>query len=124
VSLNILAPTPAAEFQEQYSFDLASSRVASIVNSSALETLVRLARVFGGGNGRDLVEDFAEHHPSDRIRFAAWRAKASVAPDIDGRIAVYEEAAARLTGLTAALARREAEQIRAGGAWVEQGIAA
>ena len=124
VSLNILASSAASEFQEQYSFDLASSRVAGLVNSSALEPLVRLAGIFGGGNGQDLVEDFAERHPSDRIRFAAWRAKAAAATDLDSRIAIYEEAAGRLTGLTAALAAREAGQVRAARSWIEQGIAA
>jgi hypothetical protein len=124
VSLNILAVSAASEFQEQYSFDLASSKVAGVVNPSALETFVRLAGVFGGGDGQDLVEDFAERHPSDRIRFAAWRAKAAAAPDVDARIAVYEEAAGRLTGLASALAAREAEQVRAGRTWVEHGIAA
>jgi hypothetical protein len=124
VSLNIMAATPASEFQDQYRFDLASNRVASLVNPSALETLVRLAGVFGGGNGQDLVEDFAVRHPSDRIRFAAWRAKAAAAPDIDSRIAVYEEAAGRLTGMAAALAAREAQLVRAGRSWVEQGMAA
>jgi hypothetical protein len=124
VSLNILAVSPAAEFQEQYGFDLASSRIERILNPSALETLVRLAATFGGGNGLDLIEDFAVRHPSDRIRFAAWRAKAALAPDADGRIAVYEEAAGRLGGLTASLAAREAKQVRAARAWIEQGIPA
>jgi hypothetical protein len=124
VSLNILALSPASEFQEQYSFDLASSRIAGILNPSGLETLVRLAATFGGGNGQDLVEDFAERHPSDRIRFAAWRAKAAAAADVDGRIAVYDEAAGRLTGLAAALAAREAERIRANRVWIDRGVAA
>jgi hypothetical protein len=123
VSLNILALSPAVDFKEQYGFDLASSRIQRILNPSALETLVRLAGTFGGGNGRDLVEDFAIRHPSDRIRFAAWRAKAAAAADVDGRIAVYQEAAGRLTGLTAALAQHEAAQAQAGRAWIEQGIA-
>lgn len=123
VSLNIMASTPANEFVEQYSFDLASSRVARIVNPSALETLVRLACVFGGGNGQDLVEDFAVRHPSDRIRFAAWCAKAAAAPGTDARIAVFEKAAVESSGLTAALAMREAERVRAGRAWIDQGIA-
>ena len=124
VSLNILALSPAVEFQEQYSFDLASSRIAGILNPSALETLVRLAATFGGENGQDLVEDFAARHPSDRIRFAAWRAKAAGEPDVDGRIAVYEEARGRLTGLGAALAAREAARLRANRGWIEQGVAA
>jgi hypothetical protein len=124
VSLNIMAMLAAGEFQEQYSFDVASSKVTGIVNPSSLETLVRLAGVFGGGNGQDLIEDFAERHPSDRIRFAAWRAKAAAAPTVDARIAIYEEAAGRLTGLAGALAAREAKQVRAGRSWIEQGIAA
>jgi hypothetical protein len=124
VSLNIMALSTASEFEEQYSFDVASSRVSGILNTSSLETLVRLASTFGGGNGQDLVEDFALHHPSDRIRFAAWRAKAAAAPDVDARLAVYEEAAGRLTGLAGALARREAERVRAARSWIERGIAA
>jgi hypothetical protein len=122
VSLNILALSPANEFQDQYGFDLASSRVAGLLNPCALETLVRLAAVFGGGNGRDLVEDFAGRHPSDRVRFAAWRAKAAEAPSVDARIAVYEEAAGRMTGLAGALAAREAERVRAGRTWIERGV--
>lgn len=121
VSLNILALSPAAEFEEQYGFDLASSRIERMLNPSGLETLVRLAGTFGGENGLDLIEDFAARHPSDRIRFAAWRAKAALAPDADGRIAVYEEAAGRLDGLSGALAAREAGQVRANRAWIERG---
>jgi hypothetical protein len=124
VSLNIMSVSPATEFKEQYSFDLAASKVAGIVNPSGLETLVRLAGVFGGGNGRDLVEQFADRHPSDRIRFAAVRAKAAAAPDLDGRIAIYEEAASRLDGLVAKLAASEARRIRAGRSWIEAGAAA
>jgi hypothetical protein len=124
VSLNILALSPANEFQEQYGFNLASSSVARILNPSALETMVRLAGTFGGGNGRDLVEDFAQRHPSDRIRFAAWRTKAAAAADIEARIAIYDEAAARLSGLAAALAAREAQRVRAARGWIEQVVAA
>jgi hypothetical protein len=122
VSLNILALSPANEFQDQYGFDLASSRIAGLLNPCALETLVRLAAVFGGANGRDLVENFAERHPSDRVRFAAWRAKAAEAPSVDARIAVYEEAAGRMYGLVGALAAREAERVRAGRTWMERGV--
>jgi len=124
VSLNILALSPASEFQEQYSFDVENARIAGILNPSALETMVRLAATFGGGNGRDLIEDFAARHPSDRIRFAAWRAKAAAAPDVEARIAVYDEAARRLTGLAAALAAREAQRVRAAREWIGQGVAA
>jgi hypothetical protein len=113
----------ATEFREQYSFDVASSKIAGVINPSALETFVRLAGAFGGGNGRDLIENFAKRHPSDRIRFAAWRAKAAQAADLDGRIAVYEEAMACSEGQLVALARSEAARVQQGRDWLNAGPA-
>jgi hypothetical protein len=43
---------------------------------------------------------------------------------VEARIAVYQEAAGRLTGLAATLAAQEADQIRAGRDWIERGLAA
>jgi hypothetical protein len=114
VSINILAMSPATEFLDQYGFDLQSSRIRAIVNRSTLEPLIALAGQLGGDNGRDLVEDVAERHPSERIRFAAWKAKAAAADGPDERAAVYDEAAA--SGLSSAflrgMATREAARIR------------
>ncbi|HZG08102.1 MAG TPA: transposase [Allosphingosinicella sp.] len=118
VSLNILAMSPALEFQEQYSFDLDSSTVTGFVNRSGLETLIRLAGTFGGGNGADLIDHVARRHPSDRMRFAGWRAKAAQAPDVDSRIAVYEEAARSSDGQLSALARSEAARVRECRPWL------
>jgi hypothetical protein len=118
VSLNIIASDAAIEFKEQYSFDLESSTVAGFVNRSGLESLIRLAATFGGGNGAELIDHVAQRHPSDRMRFAAWRAKAAQAADVDGRIAVYEEAAHCGTGQLAALARAEAARVRSGRPWL------
>jgi hypothetical protein len=123
VSLNILANNPALEFQEQYSFDLQSSTVSGFVNRSGLESLIRLAGTFGGGNGDDLVDHVARHHPSDRMRFAAWRSKAASAPDAEARAAVYEEAAASSSGQLAALALAEAARVRRGMPWLMSGAA-
>jgi hypothetical protein len=119
VSLNILALSPASEFRDQYAFDLASSRISGLLNPSALETLVRLAGTVGGPNGWDLVEDFAQRHPSDRIRFAAWRAKAAAIEEVDERLAVYEDAAGRAGGQLQALLRTEAERVRRGREWIK-----
>lgn len=111
VSLNILAVSPGSEFCEQYSFDLERREVAGIINSSSLETMVRLAAHFGGGNGDDLVEWTARNHPSERMRFAAWRARASAAPDLEGRIAVYERAAAEPGAFVSQMAVREMRRL-------------
>jgi len=107
VSLNVLALSPVSDVCDQYRFDLQRREIAGIVNNSSLEALVKLAVHLGGGNGRDLAEAFAERHPSDRIRFAAIEAQASAEPDLGGRIALYERAAAS-PGFVGAMAARKA----------------
>src|SRR5687768_16411301 len=111
VSLNILGMSASHEFRDQYRFDVERKRVAAIINNTALEPLVALAAHFGGGNGRDLVESFAAGHPSDRIRFAAVRARASSADGLDGRLAIFEQAAGTPNLYVAAMARREVERL-------------
>jgi hypothetical protein len=110
VSLNILAQSDRSDFCDQYRFDLERREVAGLVNTSSLEALVKLAVHLGGGNGLDLAESFAASHPSDRIRFAAIEAQASVEPRLDRRIALYERAA-RAPGLVGAMAARKARRL-------------
>ncbi|HEX8622318.1 MAG TPA: transposase [Allosphingosinicella sp.] len=107
VSINVLAQSDRSDFCDQYRFDLERREVSSLVNTSSLEALVKLAVHLGGGNGLDLAEAFAARHPSDRIRFAALEAQASVEPSLDRRIALYERAAGA-GGLVGALADRTA----------------
>ncbi|HEX8062708.1 MAG TPA: hypothetical protein VF535_05780, partial [Allosphingosinicella sp.] len=61
-----------------------------------------------------LVEQLADGHPSERIRFAAWKAKAAAAGGPDERAAVYDEAAATgsSSGFLRGMAAREAARIR------------
>jgi hypothetical protein len=119
VSINIMAMSPATEFLDQYGFDLQSSRIRAVVNRSTLEPLIALAGHLGGENGRDLVEDLSERHPSERIRFAAWRAKAAASGGPDERAAVYDEAAASASpnGFLRGMAEREAARIRSARAY-------
>ncbi|MEA3038877.1 MAG: hypothetical protein QOE79_1390 [Sphingomonadales bacterium] len=112
VSLNILALSPASDFKDQYLFDLRRGEVAGFANANGLEALVALAARLGGGNGADLVESFARAHPSERIRFAAWRAKAAGEGNAEARIALYERAAAEPGAFVAAMARREAAMLK------------
>ena len=119
VSLNILAISASHEFRDQYKFDIGRSEIVGIINSNPLEALVALAAHFGGEEGRDLLDDFAAGHPSDRIRFAAVRAMAGAADGLDGRIAIFEQAA-RLPNLyLSAMARREAGRLEKGRRWIE-----
>lgn len=110
VSLNILAQSDRSDFCDQYRFDLERREVAGLVNSSSLEALVKLAVHLGGGNGRDLADFFAKHHPSERIRFAALEAQASVEPSLERRIELYERASAA-PGFIGAMAARKARRL-------------
>ena len=110
VSLNVLAQSDRSDFCGQYRFDLERREVAGLVNTSSLEALVKLAVHLGGGNGRDLADAFASSHPSERIRFAALEAQASVEPRLEARIALYERAA-RAPGLVGAMAARKARRL-------------
>jgi hypothetical protein len=110
VSLNVLALSPAADFFDQYRFDLQRREVAGLVNNNALEPLLKLAVHLGGGNGRDLADSFAKRHPSNRIRFAALEAQASAEPHPVHRLAFYERAAAA-PGFVGAMAARKLRQL-------------
>jgi hypothetical protein len=120
VSLNILALSPTSEFRDQYSFDLERSTIDRVINSSGLETMVRLAGHLGGGKGTELIDTFAIRHPSERIRFAAWRARADLDDDLDSRLAVFDRAAAETSGQVKALAAATAERLRRARPWLER----
>jgi hypothetical protein len=125
VSINIMALSPATEFLDQYGFDLQSSRIRSIVNRSTLEPLIALAGHLGGENGRDLVDHLIRRHPSERIRFAAWKARAAASGGPEERAAVYDEAAATASsnGFLREMAAREAARIRNARAYYKGGAA-
>jgi hypothetical protein len=119
VSLNIMGLSHALQYRDQYRFDLERSEVAGILSQSTLEPLLALSARHGGGNGRDLVESFASRHPSDRIRFAATRALACAATSLDGRIAVFERAAASSNRFVGEMGRFEAERLQKSRSWIE-----
>ena len=115
VSLNVLAQSDRSDFCDQYRFDLERREVSGLVNTSSLEALVKLAVHLGGDNGRDLADTFASGHPSDRIRFAAIEAQASVEKDFDARLRIYEKAAG-WGGFVGAMAARRARLLASTGA--------
>ena len=41
----------------------------------SIEPMLALAAYFGGGEGMDLIAEFAANHPSDRVRWCALRAE-------------------------------------------------
>jgi len=119
VSLNILETSHAITFRDQYRFDLEKGCVESIMTRIALEPMLALAAYFGGEEGLDLLVNVEKSHPSDRLRWCALRARASAAPSLDDRIAIYEEGARTDSLLVSAMAKREAAKIEKGRAWLD-----
>lgn len=119
VSLNILETSHNSVFRDQYRFDVQSSKIAAIMNRTSLEPMLALTAHYGGEDGEDLLRSFAASHPSDRVRWAALRAQAAAAPDLDGRIAVLERGAGVDSVLIGAMARREIDRLEAARAWIE-----
>jgi hypothetical protein len=120
VSLNILETSPSATFRDQYKFDVETNRISAVMTRMSLEPMLALAAHFGGDNGADLLTDFAAHHPSDRVRWFAVRARAAALPTLDERLAAYAEGAHSTSLLVSAMAKREAETIEAGRAWLSR----
>jgi hypothetical protein len=118
VSLNIVETSHNSVFRDQYQFDLEGSTIAGIMTRTSLEPMLALTAHFGGEDGEDLLRTFAASHPSDRVRWAALRARASAARDLDGRIAVFEAGTRADSMLVSAMARREIARLEAGRAWI------
>jgi hypothetical protein len=119
VSLNIVETSPCTAFRDQYRFDIGKRSVAGIMTRTSLEPLLLLAAHHAGGNGTDLLEDFAARHPSDRVRWAALKALAGTAHDLDGRIAVFERGTNDPSRLVTEMARATMEKLEQSRSWVE-----
>lgn len=105
VSLNIVPERPGMLWRDQYVFDLDRSCVAGIQTMVPSEVMLKLAVHFGGGNGLDLAHHVAGHHPSERVRWSAWRALIGLPGTRAGQIALVERAAAAASPLVAGQAR-------------------
>ena len=92
ISLNIMHSGAAQGWLDQYSFDTENRRIGRILSNGSSEAFVRIAVGLGGEEALDLAERFAHHHPSDRMRLAAWGALASVCEDTPARDSVWRRA--------------------------------
>ncbi|MBR0552831.1 transposase [Stakelama marina] len=72
VSLNILGYDPEQPWLDQYRFDIRRNIVAEVMTTAPSEVLLTLAAKLSG-NGCDLAEHFARHHPCRRMRLTAKR---------------------------------------------------
>ncbi|HEV2817372.1 MAG TPA: transposase [Allosphingosinicella sp.] len=119
VSLNILETSYSGAFRDQYRFDIENKKIDGIINRLSLEPMLAIAAHHGGEEGADLLAGFARSHPSDRVRWAALRARAATAPTIDERLAIYAEGARGDSLLVGAMAKREAEKLEKVRAWID-----
>jgi hypothetical protein len=123
ISINILGAPGGGQFRDQYRFDVERKRIDGILNRVSLEPLIALAAHYGGEAGRELIDSFAERHPSDRIRFMAVKARAASTGGLDDRIAVFERAAGMPNRYVAAMAKLDALKLERGRVWIEKGPA-
>jgi hypothetical protein len=121
ISINILGAPGGNEFRDQYRFDLERNCIDGLANRVSLEPLLALAAHYGGEAGQDVIETFAQRHPSDRFRFIALKSKAASAGGLDQRIAVFERAARGSNRYVAEMAKLQAAKLEQGRAWIENG---
>lgn len=108
VSLNVMHSHGAQGWLDQYRFDTEGGTIAALLGPPPSEAFLRVAVGLGGAEALDLAERFAQHHPSDRMRLAAWDALASLEADPSARDALWARAEASGSRLveTEAQARR------------------
>lgn len=111
VSINILHASGAQGWLDQYSFDIENRRIGRILSNGSSEAFIRIAVGLGCAEAHDLAARFARHHPSDRMRLAAWGALASVADGKTARDEVWRAAEGCGSRLVAAEARNRREAL-------------
>ncbi len=119
ISLNILEGSHSVPIRDQYRFDTATGTIAGLISALSAEQMLAVAAHFGGDNGRDLLEDYAANHPSERLRWVALKAQASALDQPEERLALWEGAARRDSRFLSAMAAREAATVERGRAWYE-----
>ncbi|MDZ4308351.1 transposase [Allopontixanthobacter sp.] len=105
VSLNVMGMDAAQGWHDQYRFDPASDTITAVLNPTSTETFLRLAVGLGGAEALDLAERFGRTHPSDRMRWASFEARALLL-DRAGRDALWRTAELSGNRLVAEEAKR------------------
>lgn len=111
VSLNVMHAGGAQGWLDQYLFDVEKDEIAKVISAGGAEVFLRAAVGLGGEEARDLAENFAKMHPSDRMKLVALEAQAGVL-DIEARDALWrraETSGSRLVAMEAKRMRAELE---------------
>ena len=89
VSLNIVETSHSSAFRDQYRFDLENRKIDGIMTRMSLEPMLALAAHFGGGEGMDLLANFADspsQRPHPLVRAARPRRRRADARRADRRL--------------------------------------
>ena len=92
VSLNVMHMEAHQPWLDQYRFDLEDGTVAGILTATASEVALKIACALDMDEAHDLAARFGRCHPSDRMRLAAFDARAGVAGTEAERDAIWAEA--------------------------------
>jgi hypothetical protein len=111
VSLNVMHMGAAQGWFDQYLFEVDSDTVTGIAGTGASETFLRIAVGLGLEEALDVAERFGRNHPCDRMRLAAWDARAAYAPDDSTRDALWREAELAGSGMVAMAAKRRRAEL-------------
>lgn len=110
VSLNVMATNPAQGWYDQYAFDPANDTIARVLSPNSTEVFLRLAVALGSGAADHLARHLGATHPSDRLRMAAFEARAEQVAGLAEADAVWREAersGSRMVATLASQRRRE-----------------
>lgn len=107
VSLNVMHADAANGWFDQYGFDMEEGTIADRLGTGSSEAFIRIAMSLGSEEALDLAEHFGRSHPSDRMRYACWNARAEMAEDDAARDALWREGEASGSRLVAAEARKK-----------------
>lgn len=108
VSINIMHAGGAQGWLDQYSFNVHKDEITKVISPGGSEIFLRVAVGLGCPDARDLAENFARSHPSDRMRLTALEAQAGV---LD--VAARDELWRRAEGSGSRLVAMEARRMRA-----------
>lgn len=78
VSLNVMHVDPAQGWFDQYGFDLERGEVSRVLSPNATEAFMRVAVASGSQEALDYATWVGDIHPSERLRFASFEARASL----------------------------------------------
>lgn len=111
VTLTLAHEHAARGWMDHYLFDIDAGRIVRVLGHGPSEAFLRIAVALGGEEASDLALRFGRHHPSDRMRLAAWRALAGNARDPASQDAIWQEAEASGSRVVAQAATRRREML-------------